>query len=390
MSLTAAVGLATAIEGRDASAQAARQALGQLTRKPVAIGFVFASDDYGMEQVLGGAAPVLGDTPLIGLSTTNILTNQGSSQRSVAVALLAGGEMDAQAAWWPDFDENSRAVTETMANTFQLWDEGPEKTLFLVVDGLSGDFSELPANLPAGNYVPSGCLAGGNLKSGRTYQIGGSQTGSGGLAAALLSGNIKSGVGVGHGWQPIGIYFKVTQANGPWVRTLDGKPAADAYAQLFGYEPRDWSFPPLNEMVRLYPLGIETEGQEGLLVRSPLRVEADGSLRMSTPVPTGSTCHLLLGSVEACQKAACEAARQALDGLENAQPVLALLLVDISWQTLLEADPGLPIQALHEVLGTEIPIAGAYTYGQIAQTPASEKIALLNQHIEVLIIGEPK
>ncbi|MBK8620015.1 MAG: hypothetical protein IPN96_23685 [Anaerolineales bacterium] len=75
---------------------------------------------------------------------------------------------------------------------------------------------------------------------------------------------------------------------------MDGRPASETYAGLFGYPARDWAFPPLNYLARLYPLGVE-QGED-LVVRSPIRVEADGSFRMNANIRDGIDAYLLVGS----------------------------------------------------------------------------------------------
>ena len=388
MKLAAAVGQAFAIDGREAGAQAARQALKQIERGPSALVWVFASHDYDVQQVLNGAAPVLGDTPLVGMSTAQEVTEGGPAERSVVVALLAGEGLKAQASWWPDFSQQGREAVQKLAEAFGLWGQGQEGAVFLAVDGMCGNYHSLDDGLPAGDYTLCGGLAGGT-HPGRTFQFGGSHAGAGGLAAAMLTGEVKTGVGCAHGWQPTGAFFKVTRADGPWVRTLDGQPASEVYARLFGYPARDWAFPPLNQMVRLYPLGVEQAGEKALLLRSPMRVEADGSLRMNIPVAEGSVCHLLVGSAAGCVEAARQAARDALSALGEARPVLALLLADVAWGQLLEAQPGEAMDALRQELGENVPVAGGYTLGQIARAPSTGKVEILNQHVQVVVFGEP-
>jgi hypothetical protein len=192
-------------------------------------------------------------------------------------------------------------------------------------------------------------------------------------------------VGYAHGWDPIGRQFRVTRSRGFWLRTLDGRPASETYAEIFGYPARDWAFPPLNHLARLYPLGVE-QGEE-MIIRSPIRVEADGSFRMNAAIRDGIDAYLLVGSRNSCENAARRAAQQALQGLEDARPALAIVLVDIAWQMLLKANPGIEIAAIQDILGTQLPIAGGYTLGQIVPIQdASPK--LLNQHITVILFGE--
>ena len=91
------------------------------------------------------------------------------------------------------------------------------------------------------------------------------------------------------------------------------------------------------------------------------------------------------------EKAAIQAARDALNDLGDAKPVLALVLVDTAWQMLLQAQPERVINAIQEVLGIDVPIAGGFTLGQIL--PSDSKIThprFMNQHIVVALFSEPK
>jgi len=178
----------------------------------------------------------------------------------------------------------------------------------------------------------------------------------------------------------------VTRSRGFWLRALDGRPASETYAQIFGYPARDWAFPPLNYLARLYPLGVE-QGEQ-LIVRAPLRVEADGSFRMNAPIRDGLDAYLLVGSRASCQAAAQKATQQAMLQLYEAKPVFALVLVDLAWQMLLKSTPGAEIAAVQDILGPNVPIAGGYTLGQIA--PGKDTPQFLNQHILVIVFGEEK
>ncbi len=78
MSLRAAVGHSSAIEGREASAEAVRTALQLAAGEKAALAFILASGDYPFQEVLNGVTPMLGDMPTIGFSTSHELTPNGS------------------------------------------------------------------------------------------------------------------------------------------------------------------------------------------------------------------------------------------------------------------------------------------------------------------------
>ena len=190
------------------------------------------------------------------------------------------------------------------------------------------------------DFTNGGALSSGDLHTGQSYQIAGPQTGTGALSAAFLRGDVRIGVGAAHGWNAVGSQFRVTRSRGFWLRTLDGRPASETYAQLFGHPARDWAFPPLSHLARLYPLGV-AQG-DNLVIRAPIRVEADGSFRMNAPVRDGVDAYLLVGNRFSCENAAQRAAQQALQQLDGKKPIFAMILCDLPGRCLLRSQPWLP------------------------------------------------
>lgn len=387
MAMFAAVGQAQELDGREAGLQATHQALNNLQSSATpSLAIVVSSHHYDAHLVATGVASLLGDVPTIGFSSPSGLSVNGQHVHSVVVGLLTGSDVLADQLWLSGYAQSSR---ETASRLTQAVADGrlTGRGLILFADGFNGDAEQLCNGLAEHAICIAGGLSSGDLHTGLTYQIAGNQNGTGGLAALLLKGEIRLGVGSAHGWLPAGNMFRVTRSRGFWVRTLDGRPASESYAQLFGYPAREWAFPPLNHLARLYPLGVE-RSEEKLLVRAPLRVEADGSFRMNATIRDGVDAHLLVGSPSACRQAAQDAAQQALSRLGKARPVMALVLADIAWQMLLEATPGVEVQAIQDVLGQGVPIIGGYTLGQIV--PGDPNPQFLNQHIVVIVFGEPK
>ena len=383
MTFQAAVGQAQALDGREASLQATHQALNRLGAAPPGMGIVIASHQYQARDVANGVASLLGDAPLIGFSSPAGLTGDGQHSHSVVVAVLSVDELDASAHWLPGYAQSSR---ETAGQLNELIPAGKPRNVLFFADGFNGDAEQFCNTVSNEKVQFVGALSSGDLHTGNTYQIAGNQTGTGALTALTFSSNLEMGVGYAHGWDPVGSQMRVTRSRGFWLRTLDARPASETYAEMFGYPAREWSFPPLSHMARLYPLGME-QGEE-LVVRSPIRVEADGSFRMNAPVRDGADAFLLVGSRVNCQKAAQDAAQQALRAMKGVKPAFALVLVDISWQMLFKATPGAEISAVQEIIGEQVPIAGGYTLGQII--PGSENVLpeFLNQHIVVILFGE--
>ncbi len=384
MAIIASVGQAQDLDGRQAGLQATHLALNKLGSAFMpTLAIVIASHQYQAREVLSGVASLVGDIPIIGFSAPAVLSADGQRSNSVVIALL-GGDFQVDGHWLPGYAQSGR---ETGTKLMQLLaSRGADGGgLLFFADGFNGDAEQLCSAMAGRSFPVVGGLSSGDLHTGNNYQMSGTQSGSGGLAAAFLRGNIKMGVGYAHGWDPVGSQFRVTRSRGFWLRTLDGRPASETYAQLFGYSAREWAFPPLNYLARLYPLGVET-GDE-LVVRAPIRVEADGSFRMNAMVRDGMDAFLLVGSRASCEKAAQQAAQQALHQLGNSKPAFAMVFVDIAWQMLLKANPGAELDAVQDILGTQVPILGGYTLGQVVPN-GDLAPKFLNQHIVVMVFGE--
>ena len=387
----AVYGVGVGINGQEAAMRATQYALDQLGAARPALALVFAAQEFQMSEVLAGLTALLGETPLWGFGTTRPLTGEGDQPRSVVVALLTGAELRAQVHWFPNHSQDSPTTARQLLQQLKQ-DIFLPRDILVAADGINGSFTPLCEAVGSLPVRVSGCAAAGDPSLGKTFCIGKNQAAPGALSAACLGGRFKLGVGLAHGWRDLGVHFRVTRSRDVWVHTLDDLPAAEAYSRWFGYPARDWAFPPLSDMARLYPLGIETlNGSDGappnLLLRSPLRFEVDGSLRMSAPVPQDALVHLMAGDLDACLSAAQSAARMAVDDLEGARPLLAVALIDASWQSLFEAHPDRLSAALKAALNG-VPLVGAYTFGQLARPSLQSPPVLHNQNIEVLVFGE--
>ena len=386
MTLTASVGQAQALNGHEAGLQATHEALKNIGMGSPSLAIVIASRYYDAKEIANSVSSLLGDTPTIGFSSASVLTNHGQTKNAVGVALLSSNELKITEHWLPGYAQSGRETATQLLKLDTDQEKKAKKNIIFFADGFNGDAEQMCLALTGSPLSLIGGLSSGNPHTGTTSQIAGTQAGSGSLAAAMIEGDLKIGVGSDHGWRPIGSQFRVTRSRGFWIRTLDGRPASEAYSNLFGYPANEWGFPPLNYLVRLYPLGID-QGND-LLVRSPLRVEADGSFRMNAPVRDGLDAYLLTGSPATCVDAAQRAAQKARLALNGAKPVFALVLADISWQMVFKARPGAEIEAVKAVLGDEVPIIGGYTLGQVTPGKDGAPPDFLNQHITVVLFGE--
>lgn len=380
MAIWATTGESTAHDGIEAAAQAVEIARSKLGQSPVGV-LIFASTAYAVQDVLAGANAKLRNVPLFGLSTQGQIGRRIGKGRSVIAVMLGGENLTMEAQAYPGFSDNPETVLNQLTTELLPPRRKPPKLVLAAVDGTTDASAATTETLSRSDGPVFGGLT-GFMSVNRPGQIGGEAAVHGGISAAVLDGGMQIGIGVGHGWNPIGQMFEVTHAEGVWVRKLDGKPAAARYAAAFGRDANEWVYPPLSELIRMYPLGVEQANRTDLTLFSPLRVEADGSFRMGMPVVQGSTSHLMVGSVSACQNALRAACRQAIDRLGGAKPVLVLIMADVAWRMLFAGEEDRFTSTLSEFFGSDVPIAGGFTVGQLAG-----RNALYNQHVTILVIG---
>ncbi len=381
--IQAATGISRANQGREAGLQAAHQALSQLSVARPTFALTIFSHVYEAAEVQKGVMGVLPEIPMIGFSSTGVMTAAGMREHAVVVAVFYAEDLDAASFYIGDYAQGAVSAAERMTKRLQ---EFAADQLLLFADAFNGDMERFLEHLNWRGKLWGG-LSAGLVQRGRNYQISNTGAGMGAISALMLHNNkVPVSFGFGHGWRASGTMFRITRSRGFWLRTLDGRPASDAYADLFQFPARDWAQEPLMSNVRLYPLGLD-RGEEGMRLRAPLRVEIDGSFRMNSLVTDGQDAHLMVGAQSLCLQAAQQAASQALFTLDNRRPALALILADTSWQMLMAATPGAEIAAVQNVIGTDVPIIGGYTLGQVTPSPNLPLPQLLDNHILVILFA---
>src|SRR5512138_3710154 len=134
MTLTSSIGYAQALNGREAGLQATHQALNRLGSGAPAFGFVIASHQYQAREVVGGVSSLLGDTPMIGFSSSVCLAGDGLHPNSVLVGLL-GGDMQAETRWMPGYAQSGRETGAQLSK--QLAEQTDTRGLFFFADGFN-------------------------------------------------------------------------------------------------------------------------------------------------------------------------------------------------------------------------------------------------------------
>ena len=189
------------------------------------------------------------------------------------------------------------------------------------------------------------------------------------IAGVMIShdATLRTGIGVGSGFESIGNSFVCTSSTGNIVREFDHMPALELYREFLG--PERWARLP--GVFMEYPLGlIDEQVSHGDLSCFQLRsgvqaLEHEGAIFVAASIPEGSSLTLTTGSRGDLVNGARRAAEQAKRTLQGARPEMIIMFSCVGRKMVLGRRVQEEVDAVRECLGYDIPIAGFYTYGEI-------------------------
>jgi hypothetical protein len=174
------------------------------------------------------------------------------------------------------------------------------------------------------------------------------------------------------GWQPIGIAKEVTRAEGNVVYTIEGDSALDVYSTFLGDKASqlpaigvEYPFALVDESGLVDERGLK-EGEEYILLRAPMQVDrTTGAVSFAAEIPQGAKVKMTRAKSEEVITASREAASRAVKGLSGA-PELVFFFSCMARKVVLGRRTDREIKAAQEVFGSDVPLVGFYTYGEIA------------------------
>jgi hypothetical protein len=363
------VGRSSSTSAREAGDEAAAGAIAG--RDPKLL-IVFCSHSYDLQELLDAINSRSHDVPLIGCSTAGEIAAGGVQDSSVVVTALGGDGFSVRTTAAIDASSDLRRSGAEAAAALSELDDRPHRVLMLLTDGLAGDQQEIVrgAYSVAGAGVPlvGGC-AGDDLQMKSTYQLHGHQVLKDAVVSAAIGSEQPIGIGVRHGWSRVGEPMLVTDSDENRVMTLDDRPALDLYLDRLSApsEVRQDATAFIN-FAQTHPLGLDRQAGEDHVRFIAEADFGDRSLATIARVPQGGLAWLMEGSDESvlsATDAACNDALAALDG----RPPAGVLAFDCIARRGILGDEGVSAEVNRVAERTNgAPVAGFYTYGEIART----------------------
>lgn len=395
MSVQVSIGLNTEKNPLHAAQAAARHALLNLKGESASLAIVFSSVEFAQPAILAAIADILGPTPVVGCSSLAIISNQGIFRYGILIALFSLPE---------GIYLNTASVEEIDSKTaLEAGRELGDKLLYgfknirrdfgvLFSDGLMRDATGLLEGLQ-GNLGTSfpllGASASDDLSFKKTYIYFNQKVFSEGACGILWGGKLNFGLGIRHGWKPLGKPRYITKSVGNIVYEIDGESATNVYEEYFA---RDLSGlkKDSKKISILYPIGIYLPEEKGYLLRNITSIEDNGSLVFQGNVPEGSLIRLMIGTNESCLAATEEALDEAGKNLAERRVDFLLVFESVSRYRLLGREIKKELRLIENKLGKNIPLFGIYTYGEQAPLRAINyqgKAYFHNQTVALLAAG---
>lgn len=398
MAIKAAVGSSSGTDAFQEASNATKQALDSIQESFADACIVFASASYDQQKVLHGVRSAAGDKcVIVGCSSAGEITTLGVSNKPSIVVMALRSNTVVFYGTVGERVKNGPAHAGMEAARSMVQAMGEVSMLMMFTDVLSGSGGEVIAGAlqVVGEKCPIiGGAAADDFAFEKTYQYLNEVAYTGAVVALGIKGPIKLGVGVRHGWIPIGVPSIVTSAEGTVVHTINNRPAIEMYKEYFGEVAKELETEKLARLAITYPLGIAVSGYDEMFIRDPLTVLPSGAINFAAEIPVGSEIQLMIGSENEAIEAAGVAGKDAKSNLGWNKTRAAFIFNCVARKKLLGERVEEEIRVVKKEIGEDVPLLGFYTYGELS--PVIYKGGLLkrpepafhNETIVVCLIGE--
>ncbi len=243
------------------------------------------------------------------------------------------------------------------------------KTIFVFVDGLSQRISELIESTfnycgLSPNYIGGGA---GSITIRQPCII--CNKGLLEDASVFALTDIKSGIGVAHGWEPVVGPLKITEAEQQTIISLNWRPAFEVYRGIVEkLSGKSFDNTDFFQLAKEFPFGIVKMSQE-MVVRDPIAVD-DNKLICVGAIPLNSFVYILKGDKDSLIAGAIRARQLAeasywqANSAKKDRSLTTFFMDCVSRVLFLQSAFDQELEAVQ----MEYPLLGALTLGEIANT----------------------
>jgi len=364
---------AVAVSTAEADSASAGRALAQQINsglgKAAQAVIVFAAPNYDhgvlLQELQEGCSPEL----IVGASSAGEFTNDTLGVGSVSALAINDPETSFSLCTAKDLKADPAAAARNIADCFKGHSNHsfPHRSALVLTDALAGYADALADELTiatAGEYQFFGGGAGDNANFERTTVFSNTEVLTDAAVALEILSHKPLGIGVSHGWEPASEPFRVTEAKGLSLISLNGLPAVEAFEEHAAAkgEKLDRAAPIPFFLQNI--LGIDTGN--GHRLRVPLAINADGSIQCAAEIPSGSIVRIMKSSNQSAAEAAERATDAAVAGIGQRTPKAALFFDCVATRLRCGDHFAAEVASVTKKIGNAA-LVGCNTHGQIAR-----------------------
>ena len=280
--------------------------------------------------------------------------------------------------------DSDAACRDAAAQALAATDREP-KVCIMLAEAYGADpqatLDAMARALPDGVVIVGGASAGRDASALRpSYQFAGDVVTDDGVAVLLFSGALSVSTAVGTGWRMLGATGTVTRSTSGAVLEIDHRPATEFLARYLDVTgPASFG----------NPLSVVEAGGDEPYFRAIAGTDpATGSVFVAGEVPVGAVVQLSTADTDDILGGTRAALTRAVDGFPaGVQPEAALIFSCAVRRFLLGSRTRVETELARSVLGTTIPMAGIYCYGEIGPVRGVETSRYFNETFVTLLLG---
>ena len=372
------------------------QAIVGLGSLNASLAFIFTTTEFANPIVLSTANNLLGDIPVLGCSSLGLITNQGIFKHGLAVLLInLSSQIFFNTALIKNINRNDPTANGKELGEKLLYGcKNVHRSLSIIfLDGLIAEATSIINGVQErlGKSFPLiGASASDNLTFKKTYQYFNKELCSESCCGILFGGKFNFGVGIKHGWNPLGKMRCVTKSSGNIIKEIDNKPAVKLYEDYLAKNTLEL-FKELQRISIFYPIGVYLEGENEYLLRNITSIKDDGSLVTQGDIPENSKIRLMISTKDSCLAATRTSCEEAKRNLRLQKIKFVMVFDSASRFSLLNKQRAKELAIIKEIFDENTPLIGIYTYGEQAPLNSINYLGhsyFHNQSISVLAVGD--
>lgn len=327
---------------------------------------VFASSRYQHHELLKAITDTCRPKILVGSSSAGEFTKTSFEEGAACAMAFRSDQMQFSAGIGRNLHADRTAAARSVVDSFigMKSHAHPYRSALIMTDALAGhadDFVEQITLMTGGAYKLFGGGAGDDAQFRKTHVFLGTEAVPDAAVSLEILSRKPIGVGVCHGWEPVGLPYRVTAADGMRLVSLNAMLARDVFLEHALATGQNLDVDNPMPFFLHNVIGIVTDFGDRL--RVPLSIEKDGSILCAADVPEGAMIHIMKPQ----QLSALEATKSALAQLGDSKPKAAMFFDCVATRLRMGKEFGFEIKAVEKALGVDASFAGCNTYGQIAR-----------------------